>query len=218
TSTPQCCAWAALRFRCRTASRWRRLRSRPAKTSRRWRDELWEERPMPDVTMPKLSDTMEEGTILEWKKKDGDEVHKGEVLAEVEADKATFDLEAEDDGVLSITVEKGVPAKIGAPIATIGPAGSAPAKAPKADGKKPKKAKAEAPTAEAEPAAEAESTEGPDDDAAPVAEAAPAEIASATEPEPSPAKADGAAVKASPLAKRLAAELGLDLTGVKGSG
>src|SRR4029077_20274113 len=171
TSTPQCCAWAALRFRCRTASRWRRLRSRPAKTSRRWRDELWEERPMPDVTMPKLSDTMEEGTILEWKKKDGDEVHKGEVLAEVEADKATFDLEAEDDGVLSIRVEKGVPAKIGAPIATIGPAGSAPAaKAAKPDGEKPAKAKAEAPKAEAEPtaepapAADVEAAEGPADE------------------------------------------------------
>ena len=83
---------------------------------------------MPDVNMPKLSDTMEEGTVLEWKKKDGDEVHKGDVLAEVESDKATFDLEAEDDGVLSIRVEKGVPAKIGAPIATIGPAGPAQAR------------------------------------------------------------------------------------------
>ena len=69
---------------------------------------------MPDVNMPKLSDTMEEGTIVEWKKSSGDEVHKGEVLAEVESDKATFDLEAEDDGKLEILVEKGVPAKIGA--------------------------------------------------------------------------------------------------------
>ena len=67
--------------------------------------------------MPKLSDTMEEGTIVEWKKKTGDEVKTGDVLAEVESDKATFDLEAESDGVLSILVEQGVPAKIGAPIA-----------------------------------------------------------------------------------------------------
>src|SRR3979409_45578 len=85
--------------------------------------------------MPKLSDTMEEGTILEWKKKDGEEVHKGDVLAEVESDKATFDLEAEEDGVLSIKVEKGVPAKIGAPIATIGPAGAAPAGRDKGGGR-----------------------------------------------------------------------------------
>ncbi|MFI4978533.1 MAG: biotin/lipoyl-containing protein, partial [Solirubrobacterales bacterium] len=56
---------------------------------------------MPDVTMPKLSDTMEEGTIVEWKKKTGDEVKQGDVLAEVESDKATFDLEAESGGVLS---------------------------------------------------------------------------------------------------------------------
>ncbi len=75
---------------------------------------------MPDINMPKLSDTMEEGTIVDWKKSSGDEVHKGEVLAEVESDKATFDLEAEDDGTLEILVEKGVPAKIGAPIARIG--------------------------------------------------------------------------------------------------
>src|SRR4030088_2959252 len=83
---------------------------------------------MPDVNMPKLSDTMEEGTIVEWKKKTGDEVKQGDVLAEVESDKATFDLEAEAGGVLSILVEQGVPAKIGAPIARIGEASPAPAK------------------------------------------------------------------------------------------
>src|ERR1700674_982162 len=145
---------------------------------------------MPDVNMPKLSDTMEEGTVLEWKKKDGDEVHKGDVLAEVESDKATFDLEAEDDGVLSIKVEKGIPAKIGAPIATIGPAGEA--KPAKTDGAKPEKAKAEPAKAKAEPeaaepeaaepaaaesepgaAAETETAEGSEDER-PVAEKLPA--------------------------------------------
>jgi len=75
---------------------------------------------MPEINMPKLSDTMEEGTIVEWKKKSGDQVKAGEVVAEVESDKATFDLEAESDGVLQILVEQGVPAKIGAPIARIG--------------------------------------------------------------------------------------------------
>src|SRR6266571_6878870 len=93
---------------------------------------------MPDVNMPKLSDTMEEGTIVEWKKKSGDTVKRGEVLAEVESDKATFDLESEADGVLDIIVEQGVPAKIGAPIARIGAAGEAPAgkPAPKEQGTK----------------------------------------------------------------------------------
>src|SRR5260370_15303330 len=82
---------------------------------------------MPDINMPKLSDTMEEGTIVEWKKKSGDQVKTGEVLAEVESDKATFDLEAESDGVLQILVDQGVPAKIGAPIARIGEGSAAPA-------------------------------------------------------------------------------------------
>jgi pyruvate dehydrogenase E2 component (dihydrolipoamide acetyltransferase) len=180
---------------------------------------------MPDVNMPKLSDTMEEGTVLEWKKKDGDEVHKGDVLAEVESDKATFDLEAEDDGVLSIKVDKGVPAKIGAPIATIGPAGEA--KPAKADGAKAEKAKPEPARAKAEPeteteapAAETETAEGPEDEA-PVAEVQPAE---SEPPPPSPkAKAAstngaGGAVKASPLARRLASELGVDLAGITGTG
>jgi pyruvate dehydrogenase E2 component (dihydrolipoamide acetyltransferase) len=211
--------------------------------------------------MPKLSDTMEEGTVLDWKKKDGDEVHKGEVLAEVESDKATFDLEAEDDGVLSIIVPKGVPAKIGAPIATIGPAGeAAPAKAVKPAAAKPDKADAAEP-AEPEAAAEPAEAKAEGEPAEAKAEVEPAEAKAEGEPaeakaevEPAEAKAEGepaeaeeapaeaeeaapaakakaapatrgavaatngAAVKASPLAKRLAAELGVDLAGVKGSG
>src|SRR6202162_3000016 len=124
---------------------------------------------MPDVNMPKLSDTMEEGTILEWKKKDGDEGHKGDVLAQVESDKGTVDLEAEDDGVLSIKVEKGVPAKIGAPIASIGAAGEAPP-AEAGEGKpedKPAPDKGEKPKGgETKPKAEADPAETAGDDGA----------------------------------------------------
>src|SRR5438046_9351634 len=104
-----------------------------------------EGRSMPDVNMPKLSDTMEEGTIVEWKKKSGDEVKTGEVLAEVESDKATFDLEAESDGVLQLLAEQGVPAKIGAPIAKTGEGGGQ-AKS------EPAPAKSESAPAKAEPA------------------------------------------------------------------
>jgi pyruvate dehydrogenase E2 component (dihydrolipoamide acetyltransferase) len=145
---------------------------------------------MPDVNMPKLSDTMEEGTIVEWKKKTGDEVKAGDVLAEVESDKATFDLEAESGGVLSILVEQGVPAKIGAPIATIGEASAASPDPP--------------PHPPAEPATSPASGEvtGPD------------EVAAAP---PKPDQ-DGEHLKASPLAKRLAAELGVDIGALKGSG
>jgi pyruvate dehydrogenase E2 component (dihydrolipoamide acetyltransferase) len=174
---------------------------------------------MPDVNMPKLSDTMEEGTIVEWKKKTGDEVKAGDVLAEVESDKATFDLEAESGGVLSILVEQGVPAKIGAPIATIGEASAAPAKE-----------KAKAPPAGGTPppgSAKAEPT-SPASGEVKAAAASPAsgevEESVSEEPDerapdaPSPdGKGDGL-VKASPLAKRLAAEMGVDLAGLKGSG
>src|SRR5713226_2891759 len=163
---------------------------------------------MTDINMPKLSDTMEEGTIVEWKKKSGDPVKKGEVIAEVESDKATFDLESEADGVLDIIVQQGVPAKIGAPIARIGAAGEAPAaqpapkeapkeEAPKqaAKGEKPKAAAPEAPTppppTAAQPARASQDGNG---------------------------AAEAVEVRASPLARRLAAELGVNLGTVKGSG
>ncbi|MGH7883469.1 MAG: biotin/lipoyl-containing protein, partial [Candidatus Dormibacteraceae bacterium] len=75
---------------------------------------------MAEVNMPKLSDTMEEGTVLEWKKQEGEEIKRGDVLAEVESDKASFELEAEADGKLQILVQAGTPTAVGAPIAQIG--------------------------------------------------------------------------------------------------
>jgi pyruvate dehydrogenase E2 component (dihydrolipoamide acetyltransferase) len=153
-----------------------------------------------EVNMPKLSDTMEEGTVVEWKKKSGDAVKTGDVLAEVESDKATFDLEAEADGVLTVLVEQGVPAKIGAPIARIGEAGeAAPAKpepAPKPKEAPAKEAPKEKPAAKVEKPAPREESDGQQDGAA------------TTKTE----------VKASPLAKRLAAEMGVDLGSIKGTG
>jgi pyruvate dehydrogenase E2 component (dihydrolipoamide acetyltransferase) len=171
---------------------------------------------MPDVNMPKLSDTMEEGTIVEWKKKSGDQVKAGEVLAEVESDKATFDLEAESDGVLQILVQQGVPAKIGAPIAKIGEAGAeAPTKEPP-----PKKA----PAAEAEPKAQEPGAEVAEErepaqpaQPAPAREAPPEKPARAKE-ESQDGQADDRGIRASPLARRLAAEMGVDLASLKGSG
>src|SRR5919204_935900 len=75
---------------------------------------------MADVKMPKLSDTMEEGTVLEWKTRSGTEVKKGDVLAEVESDKASFEIEAESEGVLQIVVDQGNPVPVGGLIARIG--------------------------------------------------------------------------------------------------
>ena len=166
---------------------------------------------MSDINMPKLSDTMEEGTIVEWKKSTGDEVHKGEVLAEVESDKATFDLEADSDGTLEIIVEKGVPAKIGAPIARIGAGGSAPA------------AEKTAPPKE-EPAVEKSSAVEAAQPASPTrrGSAAPTSPQSGEVlPTPPREDVDGQAateVKASPLAKRIAEEMGVDLRAISGTG
>jgi pyruvate dehydrogenase E2 component (dihydrolipoamide acetyltransferase) len=180
---------------------------------------------MSDVNMPKLSDTMEEGTIVEWKKKSGDPVKKGEVIAEVESDKATFDLESEADGVLDIIVQQGVPAKIGAPIARIGAAGEAPAAkpapteaAPKVEAAKevPKEVAKEPP----KEAAEAEKPKAESESAAPAPPPKPAAQppAGAAQDGNGAAAPSGAEVKASPLAKRLAAELGVNLAAVRGTG
>ncbi len=153
---------------------------------------------MPDVNMPKLSDTMEEGTVLEWKRQDGDEVHRGEVLAEIESDKASFEIEAEADGVLHIVVAQGQAAPVGEMIGRIG--GEAPAAAP-------------APAKPAQPAHPAPPA------AAERAPAAP-QPAAPREPRPQPAgNGNGAGrLRASPLARRLAEELGVDLAAVEGTG
>src|SRR2546429_646054 len=131
---------------------------------------------MPDVNMPKLSDTMEEGTVLEWKKQDGDQVSKGDVLAEIESDKASFEIEAESNGVLHIVVDKGSPVPVGQQIATIG--GQAPARKDSAPRTEESAPKAEEPAGEPAASAEEEPPGG-------VADAeVPAETAEAEEPEP----------------------------------
>src|SRR5205085_916660 len=81
---------------------------------------------MSDVKMPKLSDTMEEGTVLEWKKQDGDEVKRGEVLAEIESDKASFEIEAESDGEKASPLARRLARERGVDLASIkgsGPGG-----------------------------------------------------------------------------------------------
>lgn len=76
---------------------------------------------MAEITMPRLSDTMQEGTLARWLKKPGDEIKKGDVLAEIETDKATMDLEAYDEGTLQqILVQEGETVPIGQVVAMIG--------------------------------------------------------------------------------------------------
>jgi len=171
-----------------------------------------------EITMPALSPTMTEGNLAKWTKKEGDKIKAGDVIAEIETDKATMEVEAVDEGILGkIVVAAGTEGvKVNAVIALI-----------LADGEDKKAVDAwtpkvvEAPKVEAAPAAAAASAAPAAPSAAapsvaPVASKAPAApVASAA---PAYAASSGGRVKASPLAKRLASAKGIDLTGVIGSG
>src|SRR6202045_3128982 len=86
---------------------------------------------MPEIQMPKLSDTMVEGTLVSWKKKKGDKVSAGDVIAEIETDKATMEWESPEDGTLTeIYVEEGGKVNVGDKIAFIGEPGEAPSEKP----------------------------------------------------------------------------------------
>src|SRR5436190_798320 len=74
---------------------------------------------MPDLVMPRLSDSMEEGTIIRWLVEDGSEVHRGDEIVEIETDKATMTYEADSDGLLRIVADEGDTLPIGAVIASI---------------------------------------------------------------------------------------------------
>src|SRR5438034_2932905 len=103
---------------------------------------------MPEIQMPKLSDTMTEGTLVVWKKKKGDHVSAGEVLAEIETDKATMEWESPEDGTLTeIYVEEGGKVNVGDKIAFIGGEGE---EAPKKEEKEEKEKKLEAKEEETE--------------------------------------------------------------------
>jgi pyruvate dehydrogenase E2 component (dihydrolipoamide acetyltransferase) len=153
--------------------------------------------------MPRLSDSMEEGTIITWLKATGDEVKRGEEIVEIETDKANMTYEADASGVLEIIAPEGATLPIGEPIATIG------------DG-------ARTPAAAAAPAAQ---SAAPSSEEARVVDAEiAAEEGDARSATPTPTAAGNGAsegngrVRASPVARRLARELGVDLAAVSGSG
>jgi pyruvate dehydrogenase E2 component (dihydrolipoamide acetyltransferase) len=160
---------------------------------------------MADVAMPRLSDSMEEGTILKWLKSDGDEIARGEELVEIETDKANMTYEADQEGTLSIVAQEGDTLPVGATIAQIGGGNGAAAAAP---AEQEAESEAGGEEAEAEPARETATAE-----AEPPPEA-PAEAA--TRPE-APEGGNGR-IKASPVARRMARELGLELGRVQGTG
>jgi pyruvate dehydrogenase E2 component (dihydrolipoamide acetyltransferase) len=158
-----------------------------------------------EIKMPALSPTMEEGTLAKWLVKEGDEVKSGDIMAEIETDKATMEFEAVDEGrIAKIMVAEGTDGvKVGAVIALL--EGEGEEAAPPAA----KKEEAPAPADHGKPADAAVAREEKP--------AAPAPAPAAT-PAPAAARHDGDRVKASPLARRIAADKGVDLSGVSGSG
>ena len=168
-----------------------------------------------ELKMPALSPTMEEGTLAKWLVKEGDKVESGDILAEIETDKATMEFEAVDEGTIAkILVPEGTDGvKVGAPIAILAGEGEdaskAAADAPKADTAAPAPPKAApAPKADATPKESAPPPQAPVE-----TPAAPAEAAATA-----PASAEGDRIKASPLARRLAQAQNIDLATLQGSG
>ena len=155
------------------------------------------------IDMPKLSDTMTVGTLVKWLKNEGDPVSNGDMVAEVETDKATMEVECFEEGILlKQYCSAGDEVPVGGAIAAIGEAGE------------------DAPEVESTPAPAAaeESVSAPADPAPATPAATPAPVAPAT-PTSAPAPvATSGPVKASPLAKKIAAEKGIDLASIQGSG
>jgi pyruvate dehydrogenase E2 component (dihydrolipoamide acetyltransferase) len=177
---------------------------------------------VPDVVMPRLSDSMEEGTILRWLKGDGDSVSRGEELVEIETDKANMTYEADSSGVLEIVAQEGETLPIGAPIARIG--SSADAGAASAEGQRARRA---GPVARASSAAPAEAAAPSASQPAASTAHSPQQREASEPPAPSPSQPSAPApasdggngrVKASPVARRLARQLGVDLGSLQGSG
>ena len=170
-----------------------------------------------EILMPALSPTMTEGKLAKWLKKEGDKVKSGEVLAEIETDKATMEVEAVDEGTLGrILVQAGTEGvAVNAPIALLLNEGEKPADLDAAAAKLK--------TAPAPQAAAAAPTPAPAPATAPVPQAQTQPTAQAPEPRPAapapaPARASGERVFASPLARRVARDANLDLANVSGTG
>jgi pyruvate dehydrogenase E2 component (dihydrolipoamide acetyltransferase) len=161
---------------------------------------------MADIVMPRLSDTMEEGTILRWLKADGEEVARGEELVEIETDKATMTYESDQQGTLQTLAREGDTLAVGEPIARVGRPGDGEAAAAGPD--------AEAARAHPLPDSPVAGPAGGSNGAV-------EEPASAT-PTPAPPASGvptpGGRIKASPLARRIARETGVELSALSGSG
>jgi pyruvate dehydrogenase E2 component (dihydrolipoamide acetyltransferase) len=153
---------------------------------------------MPEITMPRLSDSMEEGTILKWLVAEGDEVKRGQPIAEIETDKANMTYETDTDGTVSeLVAQEGDTLAIGEVIARIGEGNGK----PKSEKKEEEPEQQEEPAKEKEPEQEEEQEEPQQE-----------------ERKPQPSSNGGERVKASPVARRMAGEMGVELAQLEGSG
>jgi pyruvate dehydrogenase E2 component (dihydrolipoamide acetyltransferase) len=160
-----------------------------------------------EITMPQLSDTMAEGTVVKWLKKEGDKVKAGETIAEVETDKATMEMESFESGVLAlIDAKEGAKVKVGGRIAVLAAAGESAADVKKefagSNGGSATKAPAKKAQTESQPQGEKQ----------------PEQKSAKASPEPRRERPDDDRVRISPLARRLAEEKGIDLGQLEGSG
>jgi len=160
-----------------------------------------------EITMPKLSDTMEEGTILQWRIKEGDRVKKGQVIAEVETDKAAMEMEAFEDGVVrTLKVEEGATVPVGTVIAVFDGEGGVAVAAEEVS--KPEK----------KPEKQAAEKIKQKDEAKPEAREPEAKEEAAGEEQREPPAPPARGISVSPVARRLAREKGLDLGRIRGTG
>jgi pyruvate dehydrogenase E2 component (dihydrolipoamide acetyltransferase) len=181
---------------------------------------------MGEIVMPRLSDTMEEGTILRWLKPDGAQIARGEELVEIETDKATMTYESDQDGTLEIIAPEGATLAVGEVIARAGGERAATASGAAAAGSSPSDAGSSPGDAGGSPADAGGSPSAAGSSAVPIGGATagngvPAAGARASEPTGGRAAGDGddgVRVKASPLARRIARERGVDLHALSGSG
>jgi pyruvate dehydrogenase E2 component (dihydrolipoamide acetyltransferase) len=178
---------------------------------------------MPELQMPKLSDTMTEGTLIAWKKKKGEKVAAGDVLAEIETDKATMEWESPEDGTLTeIYVDEGGKVEVGQRIAFIGEPGENGDKKAETKKEEPETARKQPSETEKPAVAKAKEKETAPPQEKPVKAGVPPTGTQPTRLPPqrpeAPPQPEEARVKASPVARRLARELGVDLGTIQGTG
>lgn len=160
-----------------------------------------------EITMPRLSDTMEQGTVVKWYVKEGDAVSSGDVIADIETDKATMELQSFDEGTIArLAVEEGKAVAVGTIIAVLAGEGE---DAAAVEGSK-----------SATSNASARSAKSADSDAEPPSGKGPQQATATATSAPDTSRADrnGTRVFASPLARKIAEERGVDLASIEGTG